>query len=130
MSGPGVLRVVGAAGAAWGVVLLARGAEVWRAVDATRPGENERLATTALGARHVLQGLAQAAAPRLTVAPVIGVDLVHAASMAWLAGRDPRYRRPAVVSGGVALLSALVTATAAWASHASRSYAGSPPPSQ
>lgn len=130
MTGRTVLRAVGATSAAWGALLLAAGSEVWLAVDARRPGEFERRATSVLGVRHLLQGLAQVGAPGPTVVPVVAVDLTHAASMAWLARRDPHYRRPALVSGGVALVSALVTATAGWASHASRSYAGSPAPSE
>lgn len=130
MSGRSVLRVVGAAGAAWGIVLLTRGSAVWHAVDTRHPDENERLATSVLGARHVLQGVAQLAGPRLTVVPVLGVDLTHAASMAWLARRHPRYRRPALVSGGVALLSALVTGAAARGARGPRSYAVSPAPTE
>jgi hypothetical protein len=102
-------RVAGAGGIAWGAVLLARGDEVWRAVEGRDPDPVEELGMRALGGRHLLQGLAQLAAPRRTAPLVVAVDLVHAGTMAALAVASPSRRRAAVVTGGVALVSALVT---------------------
>jgi hypothetical protein len=114
VSGGTVLpRVVGAAGLAWGAVLLARGDQVWRAVEGRAPDEVEQLATQVLGVRHQVQGLAQLVAPRASGGVVVAVDVLHASSMAALAVVSPRHRRAALVTGGVALASAALT-------HASR----------
>ena len=110
MSGGAVLpRVAGAGGIAWGAVLLARGDEVWQAVEGRVPDDVERLATQVLAVRHQVQGLAQLAAPRATSGVVVAVDVVHAATMAALAAASPRHRRAALVTGAVALVGAGMT---------------------
>jgi hypothetical protein len=114
VSGGAVLpRVAGAGGIAWGVVLLARGDEVWQVLEGRAPGDVERLATQVLGVRHQVQGLAQLVAPRASGGVVVAVDVLHASSMAALAVVSPRHRRAALFTGGVALASAALT-------HASR----------
>jgi hypothetical protein len=110
VSGGAVLpRVAGAGGIAWGVVLLARGDEVWQAVEGRAPGDVERLATQVLAVRHQVQGLAQLAAPRATSGVVVVVDVVHAATMAALAAASPSRRRATLATGAVALVSAGMT---------------------
>lgn len=103
-------RLAGLGGLAWGSLLLARGDEVWRAVESRAPDDVEELGTRVLGARHVAQGLAQLVAPRATSGAVVVVDLLHAATMGWLAAASPSRRRAALVTGGVALASASMTA--------------------
>lgn len=122
-SGTTTPRLIGAGGAAWGLALLLRRDELWRAVDGHTPDADEELVTSILGARHLLQGLAQLAAPRLTRVPVIAVDVIHAGTMVWFAQRFPKHAKPALVSGGVALASAALTATAR--AKAARGRAGS-----
>ncbi|MEO7446799.1 MAG: hypothetical protein ABI336_00890 [Humibacillus sp.] len=107
---PQTSRLIGLAGAAWGGVLLVWGDDLWRAVERRDPGDAERLVTRVLGVRHLVQGLAQVAAPSALRGPVV-VDALHAASMLPLALVDPGYRRPALLSGGLALLSAIATAS-------------------
>ena len=102
-------RLVGAAGVAWGAVLLTRGDEVWRSVEGRSPGGAEDGALRVLGVRHVVQGLAQVVAPRATAPVAVAVDVVHAASMAALAAVSPSRRRAAAVTGGVSLLGAALT---------------------
>lgn len=111
MSAGAVLpRVAGLGGLAWGAVLLARGPEVWRAVESRAPDEVEALGTRVLGARHVAQGIVQVAAPRASSGAVVVIDVLHAATMGWLAAASPSRRRAALVTGGVALASASMTA--------------------
>jgi hypothetical protein len=117
VSGRTLPRLVGLAGIAWGAVLLARGDDLWQAVEGRGPTDDEQLVTGILGARHVLQGVAQVLAPRLTRVPVVLVDVGHAASMVALAAREPRYQRPALASGAVALTSAALTGLSRAASH-------------
>jgi hypothetical protein len=102
-------RLVGAAGTAWGVLLLVRGDQVWRRVEHRPPSEVEDLAIRTLGVRHLVQGVAQVVAPRATGTAVVAVDLVHAATMAALAAASPQRRRAALVTGSVALASAGLT---------------------
>ncbi len=114
MSGSGTTmpRLIGLGGAAWGLTLLLRRDEIWTAVDGHTPDADEELVTSILGARHVLQGVAQLVAPRLTRVPVIAVDVIHAGTMVWFARRYSEHAKPALVSGVVALTSAALTATA------------------
>ena len=109
MTGRVLPRVVGLAGIAWGAALLTRGDDLWQAVQGRHPNDDERLVVGILGLRHVAQGTLQTLAPGLMRRPVMLVDLGHAASMVALAAREPRYRRPALTSGAVAVASALLT---------------------
>ncbi|MBT9254618.1 hypothetical protein KMZ32_03700 [Phycicoccus sp. MAQZ13P-2] len=61
-----VVRLAGVGGMAWGAVLLARGDEVWRRLEARDPDVVEELGIRALGGRHLVQGSAQLLAPRAT----------------------------------------------------------------
>ncbi|MGR6965177.1 hypothetical protein ACU610_11995 [Geodermatophilus sp. URMC 61] len=94
-------RLLGGTGAAWGLALLARPDEV---VDALCPElpRSRRWAVRLLGARLVVQHAAVLAAPEPRVVRAgSAVDLLHAASMVPLV-RSPRYRRAALISGGIA----------------------------
>ena len=106
---PQTSRLIGLAGAAWGGVLLVWGDDLWRAVERRDPGDTERLVTRVLGVRHLAQGLAQVAAPSALRGPVVVVDALHAASMLPVVLVDPGHRRAALLSGGLALLSAIAT---------------------
>ncbi len=103
-------RVVGVAGAAWGAVLLTRGDDVWRRLEARDPDVIEELGLRLLGGRHLLQGVAQVLAPRLTSGVVVAVDLTHVATMGALAAGSPSRRRAALTTAAVALASAVATA--------------------
>jgi hypothetical protein len=105
-------RLVGLAGAVWGGVLLVWGDDVWRALERRDPGDTERLVTRVLGVRHLVQGIAQAALPTAVSRPAVLVDVAHAVTMLPLVAA-PAHRRPALLSGGVALLAALATAATA-----------------
>ncbi|HMM94960.1 hypothetical protein [Phycicoccus sp.] len=103
-----LLRLVGVGGSAWGALLLARGDEVWRRVEGRSPDPVEELGIRALGARHLLQGLAQVLAPRATRRVSVAVDVTHAVTMGVLAAGSPSRRRAAALTGGVALLGGML----------------------
>jgi hypothetical protein len=105
-------RASGVAAAVWGAALLAVGGRVWTVVAGRPPAEVDKRALRVLGARHLVQGVAQASAPALGQRFFAGVDAAHAASMVWLAVVDDRRRRPAVVSGVAALVAASLTLSA------------------
>ncbi len=112
MSGSGgalLPRVAGAGSLAWGAVLLARGDRVWAMVEGRDPDVVEELGIRTLGGRHLLQGATQLVAPRRTARVAVAVDVLHAATMGALAVASPTRRRAALVTGGVALLSAGLT---------------------
>lgn len=102
-------RMVGLAGATWGTVLLVRGPAVWSAVVGSPPSEMQRRVVQILAVRHLGQGLVQTVAPRHLQRLWVFVDLAHAASMVGLAVATPAERRPAAVTGGIAVASAIVT---------------------
>ncbi len=115
-------RLMAGAGAATGVLLLARPLQV---VDALAPAfPRERLwLVRALGARLLAQHGAVLAAPGPRLVRLgSAVDLVHAASMVPFVA-SPRYGRAARISGGLAAAYAALAVTAALRS-ADR---GSPP---
>ncbi len=105
-------RATGVAAALWGGTLLTAGRDVWYVVDGRRPGDLDQVAVRILGVRHLTQGVVQAALPSRFQRLYVAVDVTHAASMFWLAAVDDRRRRPALVSGAVALTAAVVTLTA------------------
>jgi hypothetical protein len=105
-------KTSGVAAAVWGTALLAVGRRLWTVATADPPGDVDQLAVRALGARHLLQGVAQASAPALGQRFFVGVDIVHAASMLWLAAVDERRRRPALVSAAAAVGAAALTLAA------------------
>jgi hypothetical protein len=111
MSGQSVVvqsRLIGVANTALGALLLARPDEVADAsAGSARPGPGwVRL----LGARYLVQGVAQASLPRAEVLQLsVVVDGLHAASMVGLAMVRAEYRRPALISAAVATGSAAVT---------------------
>lgn len=107
-----VVRAVGAGGLFWGVFLLLRGTEVWSALEDGEPAAGEKVAVRVLGARHLLQGVAQVVAPRALTRVWVFVDLAHAASMIPVAGWQPGRRRAALLSAGVALAGGLAVLVA------------------
>ena len=113
MSATGAARTVGLAGAGWGALLLLRGEMLWRAAAGRPPSEAERAVVAVLGARHLGQGLLQAAAPTRLQRLWLLTDLAHVASMVALAVADPPRRRPALVSGAVSAAAAGVRAVRA-----------------
>jgi hypothetical protein len=117
MSGHGALRTVGLVGSAWGVGLLARGDEIWTAVDGRAPSTTERAVIDLLAVRHLVQGSAQVLAPRLTRSPAVAVDVIHTATMVGLAVWSPRYRKVALVTAAVAASGAVLDHAARKRSH-------------
>lgn len=103
-------RVVGAVAIGWGAVLLTVGPACWRLLTHRRPSRAERATVRFLGARQLLTGAAQLKGPVRLEPLWAAVDLVHAATMAWPAARNPRHRAPALVSGAIALTFGVVTA--------------------
>ena len=108
------LRALAAAQTVGATVLAVRPESVTKLI-----GDDRRLAPPAwivrvLGVRSAVQGAAELAWPTPALAWLgAGVDGAHAASMALVAARSPRYRRAAVLSGAVAMGTALLLATAA-----------------
>lgn len=100
-------RALGAVQSAWGVILLAAGARFYSRLDERGPSDTDRVALTVLGSRHVATGIVQVLLPSHFQRLEIAVDLLHLGSMCALAAVDPRHRRPALVTGGTALASAL-----------------------
>ena len=105
-------RLLASLGAGWGLTLLARPQAT---VDRLCPEypRSRVWVVRLLGARLLAQHAAVLAVPggRLVVA-ASGIDLLHAATMVPLL-REPRYRRAALISGGVAAVSAAVLPAAA-----------------
>lgn len=98
------------------------------AVLAGRPDDANRLAgqdprdapptwiVRLLGLRQLGQAAFQFVKPTPAIAyTAAAVDASHAASMVWVAARSTRYRRAAVLSGGLAAASAAALAAAATA---------------
>lgn len=117
MSGPTagsdrLSRTSGVLAALWGSALLMAGSDIWYVVDGRRPSPGDEAAVRFLGARHLTQGLVQAAMPNRFQGLYVAVDLTHAASMFLLAAVSERHRRPAVISGATALTAATLTLAA------------------
>lgn len=109
---PRLLQAVAAGSAVYGALLLAVPRAVVAAVGAgsTPP---PTFVVRGLGARQLGQGLALLVRPRAsTVAVSAVVDGVHALTMVAAAVRWPRYRRAAVVSGAVAVVSGVLAGRA------------------
>lgn len=102
-------RAIGLAGVGWGCLLAVRGPAVWRVVEGTDPTAGDSVAVKLLAVRHLGQGLAQTALPDRMRALWLTVDLLHASTMIALAARDAERRPAALLTGSVALLSALGT---------------------
>jgi hypothetical protein len=110
--GPAVARLLAGTGLAWGLTLLLGAARVVDALCPELPAE-KRWLVRVLGARLVAQHATVLLAPVRPVRSVAAaVELLHAASLVPLLGR-PRYRRAALISGGVAGVSAVVLAAPA-----------------
>lgn len=105
-------RVAGATAVVWGGALLVRGRQMWRAVDGRPPAEVDELAVVVLGLRHLAQGGVQLVAPDRFQRVFVGVDALHALSMVGLAAVDAGRRRPALVSGGAAVVTAALAVAA------------------
>jgi hypothetical protein len=100
-------RLLAALGVGWGLTLLVRPEAVIDRLCPEFPRSRLWLARV-LGARLLVQHGALLAAPESRlVGAASGVDLLHAASMVPLL-RSPHYRRAALISGGVAAVSAAV----------------------
>jgi hypothetical protein len=111
-------RLLSGAGAGWGLALLARPRTVVAALCPEYP-ESRLWVVRVLGARLLTQHTAVLTAPEGPVVRAAAVvDLVHAASMVPLLAL-PRYRRAALISGGIA--AAYTAAYAAIAAAAGRS---------
>jgi hypothetical protein len=100
---PAFLRAVATSQLAVGAALTARPDAAYRlAAGPVEPGRAAAVVRL-LGARMLLQAIAQTARPTPTVlAGGAAVDAAHAASMVALARVDARYRRPARVSAALA----------------------------
>ena len=96
------MTVVGAAGVAWGGLLLLRGDIVWRRVAGSAPTPHAAWAVRVLGLRHLLQGIAQTVWPWRWARLWVAVDATHAATMLPLAVVGGPSRRPALLSAVVA----------------------------
>ena len=100
-------RLLAGLGIGWGLVLLLRPGAVADRLCPEYPRSRLWVARV-LGARLVGQHVAVLAAPQSRlIGAASGIDLLHAATMVPLL-RSPRYRRAALVSGGVAAVSAAV----------------------
>ncbi len=113
MSRETACRATALVGGIWGVLLLTLPRRVLSVLAPTSavPTGHLLTATRLLGARHVVEGLALAAAPPL--APVAAaVEGTHAASMLVISRTQARYRRPALVSAAVAAVLGAATAVA------------------
>jgi hypothetical protein len=100
-SRPVLARLLSAAGGAWGLALLVRPRQVVAALCPEYPASRLWLVRV-LGARWVAQHTLVLVAPEVPVVRVAtAVDLLHAASMVPLLA-STRYRRAALISGGVA----------------------------
>ena len=96
-----LIRALSALGAAWGSVLLARPRPVVAVLCPEFP-EPRIWVVRVLGGRLVAQHALLLAAPeRGPVRGAVVVDLMHAASMVPLLATG-RYRRAALISGGIA----------------------------
>lgn len=85
----------------WGLLLLLAPRTGLLLGGAPDPGSTTALVRV-LGLRHVVAGLALAAAPSPTTRRwCAAVDATHALTMVGLAVRKPAYRRAAVISLGV-----------------------------
>ncbi len=102
-----LIRLLAGAGGAWGLALLTRPRRVVAALCPELP-ESRIWVVRVLGARLVAQHAVVLLAPeRPVVEAASAVDLVHAVSMVPLLGFD-RYRRAALISGGIAAAYAAV----------------------
>jgi len=100
-----------------GALMICRPAPLAHAVSSAPSNTPPLWVLRLLGARLLAQGITAALWPRRQVAALsAGVDATHAASMVLAAVVEPRFRRPALISGAVALASALVSARAATSS--------------
>lgn len=101
-----LVRAWGAAAAVAGAAMAARPADIAAAAggQGCRPPDP---IVRILGIRYLLQGavLIGTQGRRIVIAAV-AADTAHAASMMAVAATRPRYRRPALVSAGLATMSA------------------------
>jgi hypothetical protein len=104
-------RLLAGAGVAWGLALLARPDRVADVLCPDLP-EDRRWVVRVLGTRLVVQHATLLVAPVRPFLPIaVTVEGLHAVSMLPLLGL-PRYRRAALVSGGIAAVSAAALAGA------------------
>jgi uncharacterized membrane protein len=105
MSAAGAAAVLGSA---WGATLLARPDALVELVSGRRPTDAERTVAQVLGGRQVVQAAAVARWPHRGGRLAALADTLHAVSMVVLAVFSPRHRRAGLVSGGVAVLLAVL----------------------
>jgi hypothetical protein len=110
-------RLVGMAGAGWGIVLIIRGDQLWERLTGRAPSVAEHRVIRLLAARHVGQGMVQAVAPHHFQRLWTFVDVTHAVTMAALAAFDKNRRAPAGCSGAIAIASGVATG---WLHHRAR----------
>ncbi|MGI8459124.1 MAG: hypothetical protein ACR2LI_13565 [Propionibacteriaceae bacterium] len=106
-------RLTGVAGLVWGAALLWRGRELFQLIQRHSPSAGAEVAITALGTRHLAQGLVQVAAPHHFARLEAVVDFLHAGSMIAVAVKEPTLRRAALTSGTVAGTSGVLSVLAA-----------------
>lgn len=115
------LRLLALAQASVATVLTGRPDDANRLVGQNPRHTPPRWIVRVLGLRQLAQAGLQFAKPTPVVAlSGAAVDASHAASMVWLAARSDRYRRAAVLSGGLAAASAVALAATAVAEARSR----------
>ncbi|GAB2756042.1 hypothetical protein [Sinomonas soli] len=90
--------------AAYGTVELVAPGAVERLLLGHRPDDRARTVIRVLGARHLVQALVTARGGRTLHRLGGAVDVIHAVTMAALAGADPRRRRAAAVNAAIALV--------------------------
>lgn len=100
------LRLLGLAEAGWGLAVLGRPAALWDAAGGGQMEEVDRAALRILGLRHLAQGAWRAVLPQLGRRGLMGLDLLHAASMLPLIGRPGPRQGPARLTALLAVLTA------------------------
>lgn len=106
-----LIRGIGAGRAVLGGVVIARPETAARWVGGSRRPHIPPVLARALGARLVVQALAELARPTRRVSRVsAAVDGTHAVSMLGVLGLDRRYRRAAAINAVASTASALLLA--------------------
>lgn len=98
------MRPLEALRAAYGATELIVPGAVEHVLLGHAPDERARKVIRILGARHLVQALVTARGGRTLHRLGGSVDVIHALTMAALAGADPRRRRAATVNAAIALV--------------------------
>lgn len=94
-------RVLAVVRIAWGSLLIGAPGQVVRLLGGADETASRRVLRL-LGARHLVQGGVEALRPQARGELGAAVDGLHALSAAGFAVADRRWRRPALLDGGVA----------------------------